>query len=47
MEAEEAGDAAYVVQCLEPRCTASSAVRYACGDDPKPLLIEAWNRRVE
>lgn len=33
------------VQCLNPRCEASSALIYPCGDDPKPLLMERWNKR--
>lgn len=32
------------VECDD--CGACSAVRFACGDDPVPLLIEAWNRRA-
>lgn len=45
-EAKECGPDAYVASCVEPTCMASSAVVFACGDDPEPLLIELWNRRV-
>lgn len=27
------------------KCWAMSRLQFACGDDPKPLLIEAWNSR--
>lgn len=33
------------VQCTNRLCAASSALIFACGDDPKPLLLERWNRR--
>lgn len=29
------------------KCDASVGLRYAHGDDPKPLLAEAWNRRAK
>jgi hypothetical protein len=28
-------------------CGASTQLRFACGDDPKPLLAESWNRRTD
>lgn len=34
----------YVIQCR--KCSCSSAVMFPCGDDPIPLLIEAWNKRA-
>lgn len=34
----------YFVAC--PACGGSTGLRYACGDDPRPLLIEQWNRRT-
>lgn len=34
----------YFIAC--PECDASTGLRYACGDDPRPLLIEQWNRRA-
>lgn len=34
------------IQCVDGMCAASSALIFPCGDDPKPLLIERWNRRV-
>jgi hypothetical protein len=27
-------------------CGLSTGLRFACGDDPKPLLAETWNRRA-
>lgn len=33
----------YFIEC--PGCNASTSLRYACGDDPTPLLAEQWNRR--
>ena len=33
------------VMCQNPLCEASSALIFACGDDPKPLLLERWNNR--
>jgi len=27
-------------------CGASTNLRFACGDDPMPLLLEQWNKRV-
>ena len=35
----------YFISC--PECDASTGLRYAMGDDPRPLLIEAWNRRAQ
>lgn len=37
----EGGD---VVQCK--RCQASSRVTFSCGEDGKPKVIAAWNKRV-
>lgn len=34
----------YFIAC--PACGGSTGLRYACGDDPRPLLIEQWNRRT-
>ena len=45
-EAAECGPDAYVVACLNRLCLASSAVIFAHGDDPRPLLMERWNRRA-
>lgn len=36
----------HFIQCTEATCGASSALIFACGDDPKPLLRERWNRRI-
>lgn len=44
-EIDQAEDGGYFVQCLTSVCRASSQMRYAHGDDPRPLLLEAWNRR--
>jgi hypothetical protein len=35
----------YFIAC--PKCDASTGLRYACGDDPVPLLVEQWNRRAQ
>jgi len=34
----------YFIGC--PECDASTGLRFACGDDPRPLLVEQWNRRT-
>jgi transcription elongation factor Elf1 len=34
----------YFIAC--PVCDASTGLRYAMGDDPRPLLIGQWNRRT-
>ncbi|MDG9925467.1 MULTISPECIES: hypothetical protein [unclassified Pseudomonas] len=34
-----------IIECAEKQCVSSGVVRYACGDDPRPLLAEAWNSR--
>lgn len=34
----------YFIAC--PKCDASTGLRFACGDDPRPLLVEQWNRRA-
>ena len=41
---EEPNEGGYFIACLA--CDASTGLRFACGDDPKPLLIEQWNRRT-
>lgn len=28
------------------KCGASTGLRFACGEDPLPLLMEAWNKRT-
>lgn len=33
----------YFISCGE--CGASTNLRFPCGEDPRPLLIEQWNRR--
>lgn len=42
----EAGDdpneGGYFIACLA--CDCSTGLRFACGEDPRPLLVEAWNR---
>lgn len=37
----------YFIQCCNNACGASTNLRFAYGDDPKPLLAEQWNRRTE
>jgi Lar family restriction alleviation protein len=34
----------YFIAC--PDCDASTGLRFACGDDPRALLVEQWNRRA-
>jgi len=34
----------YFISC--PACDSSTGLRYAMGDDPRPLLVEQWNRRA-
>lgn len=36
----------YVVECANGACNASTNIRYSCGDDARPLVIEQWNRRA-
>lgn len=33
----------HFIECAE--CGAATGLRFACGDDPRPLLAEQWNRR--
>lgn len=35
----------HFIQCANNACGASTNLRFSCGDDPKPLLAEQWNRR--
>lgn len=35
----------HFVSCT--KCGACSVLRFPCGDDPKPLVIDAWNTRAE
>lgn len=44
--AEEAGESAFVAQCMTLNCSASSKVIYAIKEDVRELLVEAWNRRA-
>lgn len=32
------------ISCIN--CGASTGLRFACGEDPMPLLLEQWNRRA-
>lgn len=36
----------HFIHCTELRCSASTNLRFASGDDPRPLLAEQWNRRA-
>lgn len=45
-EQDDVGAGAMFVQCTNSRCMASSALIYPLMDDPKPLLLERWNRRA-
>lgn len=35
----------YYIECSA--CLASTGLRFACGEDPRPMLVEQWNRRAE
>lgn len=43
VEVEPSG---YVVECTNGICNASTNIRYSCGDDAVPLVVEQWNRRT-
>jgi hypothetical protein len=36
----------YFIQCTYGACGISTPLRFACGDDPKPLLLSRWNTRA-
>jgi hypothetical protein len=36
----------HFIQCTNACCGASMGLVFACGDDPKPLLKDRWNNRV-
>jgi hypothetical protein len=36
----------HFVQCTNPRCHGCIGLRFACGDDPRPHLADAWNNRA-
>lgn len=36
---------AHFIGCINDMCAVSTALIFACGDDPKSLLQEKWNRR--
>lgn len=45
---EESPDAGgYFVRCMNEGCLIGMGLRFACGDDPRPELIAAWNRRAD
>ena len=35
----------HFIECRSCRLTTN--LRFACGDDPRPLLAETWNRRED
>lgn len=37
----------HFVQCGNELCHACMGLRFACGDDPKPALRDAWNARKD
>ncbi|EOV2224772.1 Lar family restriction alleviation protein [Pseudomonas aeruginosa] len=41
----ELEDGGIVAVCASKGCVASGVVRYACGDEPRPLIAETWNTR--
>lgn len=46
VEADEAGEGAYAVQCRTRGCEASSAVMFALKEDVTDQLAAKWNRRA-
>lgn len=38
-------DQGYYVEC--GKCGASTNLRFSCGEDARPLLMEQWNRRTK
>lgn len=38
-------DQGYYVEC--GKCGASTNVRFSCGEDARPLLMEQWNKRTQ
>ena len=45
-EYQQQSDGGYFIECTNPMCGMSTCLMYACGEDPKPILMEKWNRRV-
>lgn len=43
-DGSDPNEGGYFVVCRA--CDCSTGLRFACGEDPKPLLIEQWNRRA-
>ncbi|WP_311181491.1 Lar family restriction alleviation protein [Pseudomonas aeruginosa] len=41
----ELEDGGIVAVCASKGCVGSGVARYACGDDPRPLIAETWNTR--
>lgn len=41
----ELDDGGMVAVCASRGCVASGFARYACGDEPRPLIAETWNTR--
>ncbi|EPG5279268.1 Lar family restriction alleviation protein [Pseudomonas aeruginosa] len=39
-------DGGMVAVCASRGCVASGVARYACGDEPRPLIAETWNARA-
>ncbi|MGV8422349.1 Lar family restriction alleviation protein [Pseudomonas aeruginosa] len=42
----ELEDGGMVAVCASRGCVASGVARYACGDEPRPLIAETWNTRT-
>ncbi|MBG7007185.1 MULTISPECIES: hypothetical protein [Pseudomonas aeruginosa group] len=42
----ELEDGGIVAVCASKGCVASGVARYACGDEPRPLIAETWNTRA-
>lgn len=39
------GGGAYYIECNDPRCGMTTPLIFPCGEDPKPRLLEIWNKR--
>ena len=44
---KEDGEGGHYIECQNKLCAITTNLRYACGEDPKPLLAEVWNRRAQ
>ena len=38
-------DGGYYIECNNRQCQLTTKIVFACGEDPKPRLLEMWNKR--